>query len=361
MKKLFFLLVVSVLIGINAYAATFRIGYPGTSVAGVDYAYNNISAAMTAASAGDTLQLYQQYWAGSPSITVTKPLKFIGFGYFLNVNTGLQSIAYADVNRIQFAFNSGASGTIVQGVYCYTSTINTSGITFNRCRFSTTGGAELVLANTSALSNITVSGCFFDNANYACIQESGAAFVTNMAIVNSVFVGNSGVYGQPIINLGHSTGLFANNVVRDLYTGTYAPYAPSLYSFIVKNSIFSTTNPPLVQSNVFQYNLFSNSNSTLITGVGNQYSVNMANVFVGWASNFTDDSQVLLKTGSPAIYAGLKNDSTATDCGVFGGEPGEVYKLSGIPPLPAIYQLSAPGQAATTNPYNITVSIRGNN
>jgi hypothetical protein len=365
MKKLWMLPIVLNLISINTYATIFRIGYPGTAVTGVGYPNSNIAGAMTAASAGDTIQLYQQYWSSGATITVTKPLVFIGYGYFLNSNPGLQAIAIVDLpaNRVSFTFNSGSSGSVVQGVYCSSATISTNGITFGRCRFSN----AITLNNTSALSHITVSACFFDypgfNAsdyNY-CITESSSAAISSLIIVNNILNGGnpSGFFcfcPVPAVNLSHSSGLFANNVV---WSDVNAP-SPSLYSFIVNNNVFLCATP-VVQSNVFKYNLFYGSNSTSITGVGNQFSVNMANVFVG-SGPFSIDSLVALKTGSPAKNAGLRSsDSTVTDCGVFGGELGDIYRLSGIPPVPAIYQLSAPTQSAAKNPYNITISVRSNN
>lgn len=61
MRKLYLLLLVFYLLGfaLPAQAKIIRIGYPGGSLSGIDYAYSNIAAAITAASAGDTLQLYQ--------------------------------------------------------------------------------------------------------------------------------------------------------------------------------------------------------------------------------------------------------------------------------------------------------------
>lgn len=337
MRRLFFTVLVAILISFSSGAAIFRIGYPGTAVSGVDYAYTNISAAMTAASAGDTIQLYQQYWPSSTSVTVTKPLKFIGFGWNLDKNLNLQAIQNSDQNSIGFTFNSGSSGSVVTGVYAYQTFINTNNISIYRSRF----GHYCYLGG--GVSNVNIGDCIFSNG-YAII-ENGVLGATNLHIFNTFFSGNP--------SLGSSSGLFNNNIVTSSW---------SIYSFIVKNCIFTNGGCYSPLSSVFQYNLFAGTCSSTISGTGNQFGINMSNVFANWNSgNIQVDTQLILKTSSPAIGAGLRNDSTTTDAGIFGGELGETFKISGIPSVPAIYQLSAPSQSATTNPFNITLSVRSNN
>ena len=61
---------------------------------------------------------------------------------------------------------------------------------------------------------------------------------------------------------------------------------------------------------------------------------------------------IALKPNSPAKGAG----SGGTDIGMFGGV--NPYVLSGIPSVPTFYQLTAPSNTATTNPYVITFSVK---
>jgi hypothetical protein len=319
---------------IPSFSAIFRIGYAGAAVAGVDYAYTNIAGAMTAASAGDTIQLYQQFWSGSATITVTKPLKFIGFGHSLDRNPGLQVVSNGDVNTITFTFNTGSSGSVVIGAYCSSAFINTSNISILRSKFSNYCWVS------TGISNINIGSCFFTSGN--SISENGNATVSNLHIFNCA-IGTSPW-------LPNSNGIFSNNVCYN--------NALNLGSFIVKNCIISS-GCPSGSSNTYQYNLFANSCTA--TGTGNQFGVSMNNVFVNWnGGTIQVDSQLVLKVLSPAIGAGLNNSSSVTDAGIFGGETGEIYKLSGIPGIPAIYQIAVPGQQATTNPYSITVSVRSN-
>jgi hypothetical protein len=88
----------------------------------------------------------------------------------------------------------------------------------------------------------------------------------------------------------------------------------------------------------------------------------MANTFVNWNNgSIVVDTQLILKPAtSAALGTGRNSTNNATDCGIFGGEAGEEYIISGIPPIPSIYQLTAPSQTATGSTYNITVGIRSN-
>ena len=70
---------------------------------------------------------------------------------------------------------------------------------------------------------------------------------------------------------------------------------------------------------------------------------------------------LLLKSGSLAIGGGTDLSGNPTDAGIYGGEAAFRYKLSGVPAVPAIYKLTAPSNSATSNPYNITISVRSNN
>ncbi len=322
-------------------AAIFRIGLPGGSTTGVDFPVSNIAGAISAASAGDTIQMYQQYWASSPStVTVAKPLKFIGFGHTLDKNKNLQAVTTSDIYPVSLTFNSGSGGSIVTGLYCGIVQIGTSNVIVTRTRFS----SYLQLNNSSALSNITITDCIIYTGSSAIIESSSFA-ISNLYIANNI------LYGQN--NLPNSTGIFANN-----YIGNYTN--PVLNSFIIRNNIFYNVYPA-ANSNSFAYNLFSGNFSGNVSGTGNVFNVNLANTFVNWNSgSITVDTQLVLKPSSPALGAGKNNANNATDCGIFGGEAGEEYIISGIPPVPSIYQLTAPSQTATGSTYNITVGIRSN-
>jgi hypothetical protein len=210
--------------------------------------------------------------------------------------------------------------------------------------------------------------------------------MTNIQVTNNYFNGpvnmNTGTIGQVY-------GVFANNIMNhkmqhlfDTYNSNgnicsqagfypWLPYVVSYFDyFLIKNNIFNTDdtttctlNAPhsIIQNNVFsmssQFACLSASSSN------NIYKANMSTVFGPlWNNGMVyNDNQLALGASSAATNAGIKENLTATNCGIFGGETGQTYKLSGIPSVPSFYLLSTPGINATTNPYNVTISVKSNN
>ena len=329
-QSLFTIFILAVLCN-NAVAAIFRIGYPGGATVGVD---TTLTGAIAKASSGDTIQLYQQYWTNNQSATVNKPLRFVGFGHSLDKNRGFQAITTADNYGVALTFDTGSAGSRVSGIFANTISFRASNISITRSKIN-----NIQIFNYSTLTNLTIGQCHIQSG----IAEYGSAAVSNVYVYNNII--NSSA------SMNYCSGLFVNN-----YVGSNI----NLLSFIVRNNIFSYTfTPPVNQSGSFAYNLFAGNFSSSITGTGNQFNVNMANTFVNWNSSYiAADSQMVLKPASPALSAGKNGANAATDCGIFGGEAGEEYILSGIPAIPAIYELSAPTQTATGSTYNINISVR---
>ncbi|RDC62514.1 right-handed parallel beta-helix repeat-containing protein [Adhaeribacter pallidiroseus] len=325
------------LVSTSVYAKILRVGYPGQAKEGIDYP--DFQKAHDAAATGDVIQIYQHYGSISGG-NVTKKLTIIGFGYLLDKNTGLQAINTPDTNAIYLYFQAGSKGSSVQGLYISGLQIYTNDITVSRCRIS----YAYLYNNESPLSGLTFKGCYFDGN----LQEtSQVTKISNLYIVNNIF--RSG------ISLPNSSGFFANNISAYYYSNI------NLNSFLVKNNIFYD-NSIAANGNIFENNIFFFADNATIIGTGNKFSVDMSTVFTNWNNSTIEaDNQLTLKAGSPAKGAGKKNDGKVTDAGIFGGEEGDVYKLSGIPDVPAIYKLTAPSKTANTNPYTISVGVRSNN
>ncbi|MEZ5083070.1 MAG: hypothetical protein R2750_06440 [Bacteroidales bacterium] len=101
---------------------------------------------------------------------------------------------------------------------------------------------------------------------------------------------------------------------------------------------------------LYEYNIgtstqFGNQN-------GSQENVLTTDLYVGATGNSTD-GQWQLKVGSPAIGTG----EDGADIGIFGGE--SPYVLSGLPAIPAIYDLNA--QSLPTNTLDVTVKAKSHN
>jgi hypothetical protein len=307
----------------------------------------------------------------------------IGYGYLLSQNAGLQ----VNANNAQIStlgFQVGSAGSSISGLeipsYVY---IYTSNVTITRCSTPT-----IYFGNQTNATGIRIDKCFIRGS----LADGGlGAAVTNVtiAIENCIFSGlGDGNFIGGISLPNKVRGLIRNNVFN--YCGSFFGY-----NFYVANNIFTTStnfgNVTQSGNNVFRNNLFSypttNSNYTQVGGntlpnSGNQFAVNMANVFNGPTDNvyngtttfnnyillgtFTSESRYELKASSTAIAAGESGVTvgaatvTTPNCGAYGAT--DPYRKAGIPAIPTIYSLTVPptvpNGAATMN---ISISSRSNN
>jgi hypothetical protein len=329
------LLTIVILISTSSQAKILRVGYSGPAISGVDF--TDVSSAVNAATAGDTIQLYQNASVGTSA--VNKQLVFVGFGYSLESNPGLQAVP-STPNSVGLYFNGGSENSVVQGVYgtFYTSVNN---ITFSRCIGNVTLGYNRTIDQAVPISTVTIA-------------SSAVAIAGYYGAVSNALISNSIIFD---INIPKVAGLVTNNI----QTGGSATFG----SCVVKNNIFAGTGFCVSgTSAIFNNNLFARPDNcgTPIAGSNNQFNVNMSNVFTNWNNgSYGSESNLALKAGSPAIGFGIDGSGNPTDAGIYGGDAGLVYKPSGIPAIPAIYQLTAPQLNASTNPYTISVSVRSNN
>jgi hypothetical protein len=382
-------------------ATIYRVNYPGNPLVGVDYSGANFSSLVTAANNGDTIQVYANNTTDSIIAIINKPLKIIGFGYNLNINSGYQNVSYVDTvsNSINIIFNPGSAGSAIEGIALTNCEILDSNITVRRCKIDgkNSFGQIEIGSQTQSLSNITINGCYIkknydttlvsttlDEADWGIYvwQEALAAQspnnrVNNLKITNNIVEGSISLF----TNAG-STGVIANNVIiqkagKDWSSHRLLDMQFDEGSYLVKNNIlfydsskhFNTLgvhNWPSkisVNSNAIFANNISNMPTSINQGISsNIFGLNSTSIFAagfnkGW---FTSEISLRLASGSAAINTGKNNAGTATDCGIFGGEPGEIYKISGVPSVPSIFLYTAPA-ASNTNPTNITISTRTNN
>lgn len=271
----------------------------------------------------------------------------MGYGYFLSgtgANTGLQLIA----------------GTLVLNINLYS---GSDGSHFEGIGDGNNGNGYLLLSIQNPVDDIRIRRCYGPTI-YSYITSD----CSNWQITQSYQV-----YLHP--TAGGGTGRFLNLRIENCHIGyidlrTLTPGSAGQVrncvingvtyltgaSLYFQNNIFQGASFTGTESTIFEHSLFDFSDGTnnITGGAGNQYSVVMANVFVGAADNSTD-GQWQLKAGSPAIGAG----DAGIDCGMFAGT--NPYRLSGIPSIPVFYKLTAPSRTATTNPYTITFSVKSNN
>lgn len=314
---------------------------------GVTAQYTTLSAAVSAAVDGDIIYLYPSS-ASYGSATINKKLTIIGPGYNVQQNPSLQINTYVGNGVVDnLTFTAGSNGSLITGIDINVIVMNgQANIALTRCKIR----AYCTLDNTN---NILFEGCFFEWTGNAANPYSINAFTNNNGLIirNNIFGAAKGNSSWYEIGIQPScTAIVENNVFR-WYNGFYNSIVRNnLFLYNVANVIVVGTYGNLYQNNV----LVSNQ-----TGLGstNIIAVPEANICEGYPTqgNRSFDDRYMLKTGSPAIGAGIGG----IDCGVFAGPT--PYKLSGIPFVPLIYQVNAPPTGNAASGIDINVKIRANN
>jgi hypothetical protein len=315
---------------------------------GVDADFNNLATAISTAIAGDTL-----YVEGSNSsygtVTLDKKLILVGPGNFLTINDSTQALKQvAEISNL--TFNTGCDGSVIYGMYINGRVdINEDSVSLyrNRIYYTSSGNMidlqngvkNIVIAQNHIHSNYTTNVVMFINDNCTGIliannwisQDQSSEFGLSYNCYSSSYMAIEDQYTNSEVT-------YLNNVIRGNWE---CDYAIAINNIHVAGCIYHT-------GTVFYNNIGYNSN--LPAGNGNQINVSMATVFersgVNW---YQDDNWWKLAAGSPALGAGVNGE----DCGMFGG--GLSYVLSGMPPIPAIFEADVPATANKTNGMNVEV------
>lgn len=300
--------------------------------AGTSADFSQLDAACNSALvlAGDTIYI-------EPSATaylgfnLFKKLVMFGPGFLLsgtNGNSGLQ--VNPNTVTATIYIDSLASGSVFMGLslttYLHGGTDN---IRFERCFLSLNQWTP-----GKVMSNIAINKCMMSGFNVASYPTE------NLQVTNCIF---------EAIGFSHTVG--SNILVRNNTFYNTGVYLSNAY---ISNNIFY--NSGLTQTSSTVKNNISTTN-VLPAGNGNINSVPAASLFVVGASK---DGKFMLATASPAKGIGETINGITPDCGAFGTP--DPYRLSGIPPIPSIYELTVPTSVpSTSSSMNITVSTRSNN
>jgi hypothetical protein len=279
----------------------------------------------TEVQSGDTLYVYGsgvQYG----DLTLTKTLHLIGPGYFLNENSDTQAhptYAFLGITT----FNSGSENSSVSGFQIWLVNVNASNICVNR-NFVKNGVKVNNASDVLILQNCLAR----EDLGNPLVLSSNAQFCK---IMNNIFPYNT--YRGLVMDATSSA-----TVLNNYLTGTLDIYNCSFHNNILDRVEIRGKDNAIITHNI-------SSNTALPTENGNQSNVDMTTVFVGTG---TTDGQWQLKEGSPAIGAGVDG----VDCGPFGGDT--PYVLSGLPPIPAIYQFKAPAIGSKVSGLPVTVKVK---
>ncbi len=258
-------------------------------------------------------------------VTIDKKLTILGPGYYLTENKETQ------VNKLvagfdQISFVDGSQGSYIQGItdvenfYSLYIAQNIDDITIENCFLYT------VFFDTKNASNTIKISLKKNTIGSITMENFYNGIATNLIISNNI------IRGSFYLNTG-SSGIIANNLLlnNSFYSGVSS-------SFEIANNIYLNTNTnnfsikPLPDASVH--------NNISLTGAfgsdNNNITVPQSTLFIT-DENATTDGMYMLSENSPAKGAG----SNGTDIGPFGGP--DPYRLSGLPNLPNIYELSTVG------------------
>ncbi len=291
--------------------------------------------------------------------TITKKVVLIGTGFFLpdNMKTS-NNLLDAKISRINF--NEGAEGSSVMGLNVVYSTNTADGyiqiaadyITIKRCRiersiyFHMTGG--------SGIQRVTILQNFFPD-----IFATNALLFTNSFYVPPVEVIFNNNICQKTLLWERSAAGIAWNITQcknNVFDGPDNLATPNL-RFIttdfsnnilmpVKAIVDITATPAQIAYNIGTLSTqFGTTNNNLVVP-------NLTSLFVGGDSK---DGFYQIKPGSDAY----QNGSDGSDRGAFGGViESSRYTLSGLAPIPVVYEVLTTGAVSSTTGLPVTIKAR---
>lgn len=325
-------------------AAVWRVNNNPALVNNCDHCFTDLQAAASDpfVTIGDTLHL-EPSPVSYGDLTLTKRLVIIGPGYRLGQGTannqGLQANNSVAMTHA-VSLNLGSEGSKFAGV-TFGDGFSGSGLFINNTNNITLDRNFYRSANLNfygtGISGFVITRSYFDNS--AITQPSGTQVVSNLIISNNYFGGN--------INLdpAFSSVSITNNVFN--WNGQHTPYGAE-----VKNNIF-VLGSVAINNNDIHHNAASGANG-LPAGNSNLNSVVFTNVF---DPSFTSDDQKWRLSPTYLTYMNLVGDDL-TEPGMYGGAT--PYRPSGVPAIPAVYQLAAPNTAIQGDPINVTIGTRSN-
>ncbi len=274
-------------------------------------------------------------------LTCTKRLTIMGTGYFLTENQQTSANGLpARVGAIKL--EPGAEGTTLIGLYfdsalsSYAPTITIDDVVIMRC-YLTSG----ILINNSINSLVIIQNFFSGNSAPIRIGLSSHA-LTGVIVKNNYF--NAGFN----ILTPNAPRVFAN-VENNIFRGVVQLHATSFRN----NILISQNNTVNITSPVIEYNL---TDGTQLSAWPNNQTFQESNLFVGELPGIENspDGRYRIKPGSSYLTAGYQG----SEPGIFGGN--EPYVLSGLPPVPTIYELRTDAVASKEDGLKVNIKAKIN-
>ena len=336
--------------------------------------FTTLDDALTASYAnGDTIYLEPSataytatgnYIYGGTNTIVT----IVGNGYNLDKHPGLQQDTMRSMIRstssnilvrsfikfIGIVFNSAISMSPLIDVSNNYYPIDN--VFFESCNFKNDVSYSTSFAYAHSIKSLHFTKNLCEGA--VKIITTSPVTTTDFLFENNILFGNLET-GSLVQNTGDvKQRIIRNNVIAAAFNCNYAYLANNIFPNYNENVSGVTITSPVsncfLKNNIFRLRRAENISSVEIN---NLYSIDMTTVFR--TDGGTVEKVYQLSAGSPAIGAGIPNGSTPVDCGAFGGP--NPYKLSGIPAIPAIYELQVPLAASPLTDMLINLKARSNN
>lgn len=320
MKRVF-LPALCLIIAVCAWGTVWHVNQD--SAAYSDFAQVTTAVASASVANGDTLYVYGHVNVYDTA-HINKSITIIGPGYFLGSNPGLQHSAlsarianmYLDVVDIVVMgmdvdgyIYVNAQNAAVIGCTMPSMRLNSSNALFKGCYFKYKSGYNSNGVQLSSALNSTFVNCFFggnNGFNSLYIPANSTATVSYCVFRGTVTINNTDFYNNILYkDPGYGLGFDAN---ANVHHNVFVAYGTFDWATVVTGT-----------DNLLNYDgpLFVTGGST-----DGMYEL-------------VDDPLNL------ALTAGVFDD----ECGMFGGTT--PYKLSGIPPIPSIYEFNIPSVGNT--------------
>ena len=283
---------------------------------------------------GDTLMIEGSTELYSSQAVITKRLVIIGPGYFLNENPSTQANGIEAILYQSIQFDPGSEGSLLTGVSIDNGSvvINADGITVQRCRLS---GSGIYLSISNQVKSIIIEQCYIGRITY------NLGF-SDVKLLNSIVLSDVSIDSPPTRQRVFS------QVENNLFLGNRLTLSADVFI----NNIVTTSEEIAVTSNEIRNNLAANAQ--LGTDNGNQdYNPTNDVLFFGEEGNSTD-GQYRIRDDSPYKAIG----TNGTEPGPFGGP--NPYVLSGLPPIPVVYELRTEGVGNQEAGLPVTIKVKSN-
>ena len=338
-RQILLLFAIALFIAMSTNATVWRVN----NRPNVDADFTTLAAAVGGASATDTI-----YLEGSPfnygGASFNKQLTVIGTGYWLNENDSTQF--YNESSKVGgLIFYNGSQGSVIEGLFinffsnsATAISIHTDNITIRRNRINPYSGNNAVYyaygiyVNTTS-SSLTIEQNWFEPVPGYADHGRGIVFssyCTNSIIKNNIIHCDTNEYAISMATENDPSSLIISN---NAIMGQVNTFYSSQYNNILMWGLYTAGTGEINSNNICDGTQYPDEN-------GNQQNVDMSTVFEDFPTYI--DNGYLLKTGSPAIGAGV----LGVDCGPFGTN--DPYVLSGMPPIPAIFNVEMVQSIGTT-------------